>query len=295
MTSNATLLDDRRLELLKRHRIRPTFSLDGIGASHDRHRKTIDSQGSFRFIEENIARLLQLPDAIIRLTVTPETAPELDTSVRWLVEQGFQQISISPVIEAEWRVESLQDYYDAWNRVYEYQAELLRQRPDTRRITNIFKMSANLRSSGKREWGCGAARNMVAIDASGDLFPCHRFVGYSKAGFDATIGTIFDGFRDSRRHRYIGANRIDAHSGCGSGLFDQDVPTEQRACGSCSFAGVCGSACMAVNEHMTGDPRRPADIHRLLSQIHTAVHIQNLYPELYAETGGEDGSICSMP
>lgn len=77
MTSNATLIDERRAALIHRHNIATMLSLDGIGEAHDRYRKTVSGKGSFRLIERNLERLVGLPGAKIRLTVGPETAAQL--------------------------------------------------------------------------------------------------------------------------------------------------------------------------------------------------------------------------
>lgn len=295
MTTNATLIDDKRLNLLKKYNISPTFSLDGIGEAHDRHRKTIAGRGSFKYIERNLLRLLELPFSTIRLTVAPETTRALPDSIRWLIDKGFKRISISPVVEAEWDAAALSDYYDAWLEIYDIQAKLLRADPKDFRVSNIFSMHMDLKSPESREFGCGAARNMVAIDSSGNLYPCHRYVGYLKNDPSAQIGNVFDGYDDKQRDLYISANRIETHRGCGEGLFSDATEKDQRKCSNCSLIGNCGSSCMAVNQHMTGNPTRPHPINRVLSQIHTSVHIQTQYeiPDEYLEPG--DAALCATP
>src|SRR5207247_1574856 len=83
------------------------------------------------------------------------------------------------------------------------------------------------------------------------------------------------GFDSAKRAYYIASNHTDSQKGCGAGLFTDTVAAEQRACATCALAKACGSACMAISEHMTGDPRQPHPINRVLAQIHLSVHLQN--------------------
>ncbi len=247
------------------------MSLDGIGPAHDRHRRTVAGKGSFRLVERHLDRIVRLDDVSVRLTVSPETASSLPQSIRWLMDHGFERISFSPVIEAEWTAESAAALLDATVALYRMQRELGQKVT----IGNLGKTASRL---GKLHdgYGCGAARGMVAVDASGYLYPCHRFVGYFRNGEAQRIGDVRRGFDHRARERYIAANHVASHTGCGHGLFTDDVEQGDRACGRCSLGSVCGTACMAVNEHLTGDPRRPHPVNRLLAQVQAAAHLASV-------------------
>ena len=271
MTSNATLLNERNAALIERLGIGLRVSLDGIGAAHDRHRRTVGGKGSFRLIERNLDRIALLPGVSVRLTVGPETAASLPESIAWLVDRGFKRIAFSPVTEAAWTAPAA--------------AALLEGLVELRRLQQSFGNGASISNITKTDgrlgradagFGCGAARGMVAVDASGFVYPCHRFIGYFENGPAQRIGDVRTGFDTTARERYIAANHISNHTGCGSGLFRPDVAPAERACGSCSLHSVCGTACMALNEHLTGDPRRPHPVNRLLAQVEAAAHLAAL-------------------
>ncbi len=271
ITSNATLLDQDRYELLKKYQIKPTFSLDGIGPSHDMHRKTIQGAGSFHLIEENMERMLSLPETTIRLTVTPDTVSNLYQSVLWLADKGFKRISISPVYEAKWTTNSFSEYYDAWAQLYKYQ-QIRKSCSRKLNIVNISKNEQKLCSPEKPDWGCGAARNMVTVDARGYVYPCHRFVGYFKSGKEQQIGHVSAGFYSQRRSYYIESNHIKSHKGCGNALSHKLHEITMR-CSNCALTSTCGSNCIAVNEAMTGDAQTPDAINRIFAQIHASCHL----------------------
>jgi len=270
MTTNATLVTERNAEMIARLRIGLRVSLDGIGDVQDRHRRTVDGKGSFSLIARNLDRIARLDAVSVRLTVTPDTAAQLPDSVRWLVDRGFKSISISPVTEAQWTTDSL-------GALLQAQRELHALQPAAPvHISSVAKTSRALGAAGPR-WGCGAARGMAAVDAEGYLYPCHRFVGYFRNGVAQRIGHVATGFDTARREYYIAANHSSSRPGCGHGLFTPQVAREERACGNCSLLSVCGSNCMAVNEHMTGDPARPHPINRVLAQIDAAASLHQAH------------------
>lgn len=273
ITTNGTLLDEKRQRLLLEYDIDTTISLDGTEEIHDRHRKTANGSGSFKLIKPHVRRFLEIPKTTIRLTVTPETVHKLDSSVSYLLQLGFQKVNVAPVFEADWGEKSLLAYYDAWDRIYSFHDDLINKGSITQRIGNIDKLHRKLRSPGYKDYGCGAARNMVAVDTNGYLYPCHRYVGYFRNDQNKQLGDVFKGFDLKRRKYYISCNYTDNHEGCGNGLFDSMIDARDSRCSSCSLAWSCGGACMAINEYVNGSPTRPPPIYRIMSQVHVSIHM----------------------
>ena len=264
MTTNATLISERNAELIERLGIAVRVSLDGVGWAHDLHRRTVAGKGSFALITRNLARIARLKSVSVRMTVSPETARQLPEAVQWLSDQGFASISFSPVAEAAWTEEALGELLEAQRHLRSIQQS---QRAP---LNHIGKMERALKSTGPR-WGCGAARGLIAVDSEGYLYPCHRFVGYFRNGAAQRIGHVATGFDIPKREHYIAANHSTSRRGCGHGLFATGI--SERTCQNCSLLSLCGSNCMAVSEHMTGDPTRPHPINRLLAQIDAAAHL----------------------
>ncbi len=263
MTTNATLLNRRNAEMIERLGIGVRVSLDGIGESHDRHRRTIAGRGSFKLITRHLDIIRSLPAVSVRLTVSPETAAELPASIEWLINEGFGRIAFSPVIEAEWSEDALAHLLVAEQALNSLDARSLDK------ISHITRTKERIGITAQR-WGCGAARGFVAVDVAGFIYPCHRFVGYSRNGEAQRIGHVATGFDTARREYYLAANHSTSRHGCGHGLFEESIAETDKACRSCRLLSVCGSNCMAVNEYMTGDPMRPHPINRVLAQIDVA-------------------------
>ena len=80
MTTNATLLDDEKVDFLVEHKFRLTFSVDGPQKLHDKNRKFAkDGSGSFNTVIANIHRLLErYPDYRPNLAVNMVMDPQCD-------------------------------------------------------------------------------------------------------------------------------------------------------------------------------------------------------------------------
>ncbi|MBM3162223.1 MAG: SPASM domain-containing protein [Chlorobi bacterium] len=264
MTSNGTLIDQTRAELIKLFRIKVNLSIDGAGEAQDRHRKQTDGRGSFRLIENNIDLIRSLPYVSVRLTVSPDTAPLLSHSVHWLLDNGFESIFFSPVVEANWSAYSLSALYDAYKDLHAFQKQNSRKKA---KIKNLARDFDRLRKGHSRHYGCGASRNLVAIDASGNLYPCQRFFGYFGKSQESRIGTVFDGIDPPSRAKYMSYSRLENSETCGSGIYAEGTESRLQHCGNCLLFPVCHAGCMAVNAVTTGSPVKASPVNRLLAQV----------------------------
>lgn len=264
MTTNGTLLDQYRADLINRFRIRVNLSLDGAGEAQDLHRKLIDGSGSFRLIQQNLAHIKQLRQVSVRLTVSPETASLLEQSVHWLIDNGFRSIFFSPVVEADWTAGSLASLHSAYVALHAWQKRKPRREAKIRNLSRDFD---RLRKGHSREYGCGAARTLAAIDTGGNIYPCQRFAGYFRDKPEYRIGTVFDGLDHDRRARFISHNLIENSVTCGSGIFREHDRNPSKHCGHCLLFPVCHAGCMAVNAAVTGNPGKPSPVNRMLAQV----------------------------
>lgn len=271
MTTNASILHKYAKEVIQSHKIGLTCSLDGVKETHDAHRRTKNGRGSFSIITKHLPFLVGLPNVNIRMTVMPDAAPSLVSSIEWLIQQGLLRFSITPVVEAGWTVDNLSDLVDAWEGLYTLQQKYASRGVD---IKNIEKAENALRSPEPRVYGCGAARIMAAVNTDGVMYPCHRFIGYFGNDPDRSIGDVFSGLDKHKRSYYIKSNHITRKQGCGIGLFDEHTEDHDRVCHHCLLNRVCGNGCIAINEYMGGSAQRPPGMCRLMSQITLSTHLR---------------------
>ena len=271
MTTNMTLLSERNAAMIERLGVRATLSLDGIENVHNQHRHMRTGKGSFQLIKRNLKRASRLIGVGVRLTVSPDTAGSLIEGIRWVAENGFRSMAFSTVTEAQWSEDSLADLARAYRRLGALADELGLS------IINISRLGRKLGKQGD-EFGCGAARQMGAVDTEGFVYPCHRFIGYFRNGVAQRIGHVTTGLDKQAREYYISANHSSTRTDCGLGLFPNEIEPPDQRCGTCSLHGTCSSRCMAISEYMTGDPQMPHSINRVLAQIEAAAVINRPQP-----------------
>lgn len=246
ITTNGVLLDEPTRHYLNETMENIVLSLDGREAVNDRMRKTINDQGSFEVIIDNIKEMAKLRgdrDHYIRGTYTHFNL-DFSKDVKFLVDQGFKSISVEPVVAApefayaltKDDLPLLKDEYDALARDYLKRGQ---EGPDY----NFFHFNVELDQGPcayKRLSGCGAGRDYVAVTPEGDIYPCHQFVG--QEGFK--MGDVNEG---------INNHQIKA-------MFDSANLLNKEECQSCWAKYFCGGGCHANAYNFNGTIMEPHSI-----------------------------------
>ena len=85
----------------------------------------------------------------------------------------------------------------------------------------------------KRLSGCGSGTEYMAVTPTGDLYPCHQFVGNE----DFIIGNIYDGVKNK--------DLVNRFKTCNC--------YSKEECRSCWANMYCSGGCAANNYNATGD------------------------------------------
>lgn len=93
----------------------------------------------------------------------------------------------------------------------------------------------------KRLNGCGAGDEYIAVTPSGDIYPCHQFIGRA----DYIMGSVLDGTID-------GALKEKFRS---SNVYSKDK------CGSCFAKYFCSGGCMANSVIYENDINKTNEIY----------------------------------
>jgi uncharacterized protein len=248
LPTNLTLLDDAKAELLVRHRVRPSLSLDGAEPAQSR-RRLRGGQSSYPIVlaKLEIVRAHWRGDLpAVRMTVSPDTCADLEHNVRFFLERGFDRVFFAPSVEAAWSPESLARFeraqlglVDPWARALEsgrswgfvsWDKALARR--ELRRRGTIARGRGAV---------CGAGTSMLAVDVRGRVFPCHRFVFYDKGAGSMMLGSV-----DPRRSGTTAIERPFAFDPSRLHPFGGD-------CAGCERENDCPVGCPAVNLATCGD------------------------------------------
>lgn len=244
MTTNCTLLNDEIMDYLNKNMVNIVLSLDGRKEVNDRVRVRADGTGSFDAIVPNIKKMIKKRDKdkayYVRGTFTRENL-DFSEDLKFLAEEGFKEISIEPVVLPDEhplsiRKQDLPKIMDEYDKVYKFLAD----RKKNNNKINFYHFNINLNGGPcvyKRISGCGAGHEYVAVTPSGDIYPCHQFVG----NLDFKIGNIFE----NKMRTDIGHTLKKAH------IYNKPK------CRECWARFYCSGGCQANNYNFNKDFNTP--------------------------------------
>jgi len=186
LTTNGVLLNEEVQEFVNREMDNVVLSIDGRKEVHDHMRPFRNGTGSYDLVLPKFRKLAESRNQekyYVRGTFTRNNK-DFSKDVLHLVELGFRQISVEPVVGTEeeeyaLRAEDLPEVFTEYDKLA---AELAR-RYHTDKAFNFFHFMLDLTGGpcvAKRLSGCGSGSEYLAVTPWGDLYPCHQFVGEEK-------------------------------------------------------------------------------------------------------------------
>ena len=247
ITTNAYDLKDEDIEFFNREMSNVVLSVDGRKEVHDFMRPTAQGGGSWDQAMANakkVAAARNQQNYYVRGTFTNRSL-DFSKDVLALADQGFEQISVEPVVLAPSSPyallqEQLPGILEQYDILYK---EYVKRRADGRWFS-FFHFCVDLAGGPcikKRLKGCGAGVEYVAVTADGEIFPCHQFVG--RKGY--CMGSVLDGTLDeSIREKFAHAHVLN-----------------KEKCANCWARLYCTGGCAAnADAFHDGDLTKPYDM-----------------------------------
>ncbi len=218
------------------------LSIDGDKESHNKHRKTVNGEGSWDIVTgPNFDLLKSIQGWMgIRITVSPDTVERLSSGVRMLFERGVNQFLIGYDLDAEWSGAKLKLLALEMRKVADFYFNQKSSGAPIR-ITELDETLGQRRERLHGLWSCDAGRGRVAISTSGELYPCARFVRPNPDTEDYKLGDLESGITNLR----VWFKLLS---------FGTDI---RPKCITCSCHDVCAGGCPAANLHTTGSISNP--------------------------------------
>lgn len=251
-TTNAVAMDEEIMDFLNREMDNVVISIDGRREVHDRMRPTPNGKGSYDLIMEKAKRFVKLRGQqryYLRGTFTGYNLDFAD-DVLHLADEGFEQLSIEPVVTEESRDYAIHEK-DLPRVFEEYERlgrEYVKRRADGRWF-NFFHFMVDLTGGPclkKRLTGCGAGNEYVAVTPEGDIYPCHQFVG--REGM--RMGSVLDGTFNTELQK----------------KFQQNHVLSKEKCSRCWARFYCSGGCQANAHAFNGDISKPYEMECRLEQ-----------------------------
>lgn len=201
------------------------ITIDGTEKKHNINRIYKDGHGSYSDIVKNIPLWLsQFPYASTKVTISSEDIAYIKESVMHLYELGIKEVNINVVFEDVWK-DGDDDLFEKqlieladWIIDNEYYSEYNCSFYDSEHLGKPMDPKVN-----NQNW-CGAGK-MLAIDSTGNFYPCTRFAKYSlREKKPIIIGNINDGINQNLLRPFLS--------------LDRSTQSPQK-CIDCDFASGC--------------------------------------------------------
>jgi uncharacterized protein len=246
LTTNGVLLDDDVIDFCNREISNVVLSLDGRKEINDLMRPTRNKLGSYDVIVPKFQKFVKErgdKSYYVRGTFTRNNL-DFSEDFKHMVDLGFKEISIEPVVspdECEYaiREEDLPVIYDEYDKL----ARDIIARQKAGKPVTFFHYMVDLNGGPcvyKRLSGCGSGTEYLAVTPTGQLYPCHQFVGRE----EFLLGDIFNGIKKT--------DIVDEFKLCN--VYAKDK------CGDCFARFYCSGGCAANSYQFHGSITDAYDI-----------------------------------
>mgnify|MGYP002577659412 FL=1 len=231
LTTNGMLLNDEVIDFCNREISNVVLSLDGRKEINDMMRPTRNGKGSYDIIVPKFQKFVEKrgdKSYYVRGTFTRNNL-DFTKDFELMTELGFKEISIEPVVTPDEndyaiREEDLPTIFEQYDKLA---VDLIRRQKEGKPVT-FFHYKLDLNGGPcvyKRLSGCGSGTEYLAVTPTGDLYPCHQFVGQE----EFLLGNVEEGITKPEIP--------EEFRGCS--VYSKD------SCRNCFARFYCSGGCMA--------------------------------------------------
>lgn len=238
LTTNGMLIDDDVIDFANREMSNVVLSLDGRKEIHDRCRVDYNGVGSYDRIVPKFQKLVRRrgdKDYYMRGTFTHANT-DFTNDIFHMADLGFTELSMEPVVcdPSDPSALTAEDMPILFQQYELLAKEMVKRKKEGRPFT-FYHYMLDLKHGPciyKRIAGCGSGTEYVAVTPTGDIYPCHQFVGDPKY----LLGNLDEGItnteiQDEFRH-------CNAYA--------------RPDCKDCWAKLYCSGGCAANSYHATG-------------------------------------------
>lgn len=238
LTTNGILIDDDVIDFCNKEMSNVVLSLDGRKEVHDRLRKDYQGRGSYDIIVPKFQEFVRRrgdKSYYIRGTFTHANT-DFTNDIFHMADLGFKELSMEPVVCAPDDKSALtKEDLPLLFEQYEILAkEMLKRQKEGNGFT-FYHYMLDLTHGPciyKRISGCGSGTEYMAVTPSGELYPCHQFVGDKKY----LLGNIYDGVTNKEIQNEF--KLCNAYA--------------RKECADCWAKLYCSGGCAANSYHVSG-------------------------------------------
>lgn len=246
ITTNGVLLDEEKINFINENMDNVVLSLDGRREVNDNIRPTPNGKGSYDIIVPKFQKLIKSrgdKEYYIRGTFTKYNK-DFRNDLKEFYDLGFKNVSIEPVVTdpSEPYALSEEDLEEILLEYEKFSKDYIEMRKEDNDFL-FFHFMIDLNQGPcivKRMVGCGAGSEYIAVTPTGDIYPCHQFVGEK----EFLMGNLDEGIVNTElRDNFKCAN-----------VMNKDE------CSNCFAKYYCSGGCHANAYYNNGDFYKPYEL-----------------------------------
>ena len=238
LTTNGMLIDDDVIDFCNKEMSNVVLSLDGRKEIHDRCRVDYNGVGSYEKIVPKFQELVRRrggKDYYMRGTFTHANT-DFTNDIFHMADLGFTELSMEPVVcdPSDPSALTAEDMPVLFEQYEILAKEMVKRKKEGRPFT-FYHYMLDLKHGPciyKRISGCGSGTEYVAVTPTGDIYPCHQFVGDPKY----LLGNLDEGITNTEVQ--------DQFKFCNA--------YARPDCKDCWAKLYCSGGCAANSYHATG-------------------------------------------
>ncbi len=238
LTTNGLLINDDVIDFCNKEMANVVLSLDGRKITNDTMRVSANGSGSYDLIVDKFKKLAKSrnqKDYYMRGTYTHNNL-DFANDIIHMADLGFKELSIEPVVSDPDEPYALKNEdLPVLKEQYQILADEMLKRYRKGDGFTFYHYMIDLDAGPcivKRVSGCGVGTEYLAVTPSGELYPCHQFVGDEKF----LLGDIWKGITNKEV--------IEQFEGCNV--------YSHKECKDCFAKLYCSGGCAANAYHTTG-------------------------------------------
>ncbi len=239
LTTNGISIDEDVIEFSNKEMHNVVLSLDGRKHIHDHSRKDYSGRGSYDIIVPKFKEFVKSRNGkgyYMRGTFTHNNTDFMN-DIEHMLSLGFTELSMEPVVCAPGDSYALtKEDLPVLFKQYELLSLKMLESQKANKPFSFYHYNLDLTNGPcvyKRVTGCGSGTEYMAVTPSGELFPCHQFVGDNAY----SLGNIYDGVLDKKAQ--------DEFRNCN--IYSKEE------CRTCWANMYCAGGCPANAYNATGD------------------------------------------
>lgn len=239
LTSNLTLLDDKKTDHMLAEKASIHCSIDGPEFIHNKNRPYLNGHGSFQRVIKNAKKALMInPDDTVKVTVCPEDALLLADIAEFLFSVGYKTVGLFPAFNMNWQDKDIAN----WGTGIAKANQLLKSEQKKSLSLHTF-VRPKMRST-KIFTYCGAGKGLWAFDVWGKIYFCHHFTNNPELAITNAVISSPQKIKES--------------------IINSTIPPTVESipvtCEKCPIQQFCNGNCWAENFFSTGHSNMQQEI-----------------------------------